>query len=85
LSNIDEIWEQVAEDFAPFNVDVTTEEPAFDDLWCSSYSDSVYGTRVDPAGCGTERHGGFVGFGEQQAGATSLDDAPSTMWPTPRQ
>lgn len=46
LSNIGEIWEQVAEDFAPFNVDVTTEEPAFDHLWRSSYSDSVYGTRV---------------------------------------
>jgi hypothetical protein len=46
LSNIGEIWEHVAEDFAPFNVDVTTEEPAFDDLWRSSHSDIVYGTRV---------------------------------------
>lgn len=32
LANIGEIWEQVAEDFAPFDVDVTTEEPSFDDL-----------------------------------------------------
>ncbi len=46
LLNIGEIWEQVSEDFAPFNVDVTTEEPSFDDLWRSSYSDNVYGTRV---------------------------------------
>lgn len=28
LSNIAEIWRRVAEDYAPFNVDVTTEEPA---------------------------------------------------------
>ncbi|HBE66541.1 MAG TPA: hypothetical protein DDW52_00195 [Planctomycetaceae bacterium] len=28
LSNIAEIWERVAEDFAPFNIDVTTIEPA---------------------------------------------------------
>ncbi len=46
LQYIGEIWEHVAEDFAPFNVDITTEEPAFDQLWRSGYSDPEYGTRV---------------------------------------
>lgn len=32
LNNIYEIWQRIAEDFAPFNVDVTTEEPpSFED------------------------------------------------------
>ena len=29
LANIAEIWRRIAEDFAPFDVDVTTEEPAY--------------------------------------------------------
>jgi hypothetical protein len=40
------IWQRVAEDFAPFEVDVTTEEPAPDALYRSSASDNVYGTTV---------------------------------------
>lgn len=40
------IWQRVAEDFAPFDVDVTTEEPPADALRRSSESDAVYGTRV---------------------------------------
>src|SRR5690606_4703168 len=27
LNNIEEVWRRVAEDFAPFNVDVTTQDP----------------------------------------------------------
>lgn len=40
------IWSRVAEDFAPFDVDVTTQEPAAGGLWRSSTSDTRYGTRV---------------------------------------
>ncbi|MFC5729559.1 MULTISPECIES: zinc-dependent metalloprotease family protein [Nocardioides] len=43
---IQEVWARVAEDFAPFDIDVTTEQPAEGALWRSSYSDMVYGTRV---------------------------------------
>jgi Bacterial Ig-like domain len=39
-------WQRVAEDFAPFNVDVTTEEPTVAQLTRSSVGDLVYGQRT---------------------------------------
>lgn len=41
-----EVWARMAEDFAPFDIDVTTEEPASGGLFRSSSSDTTYGTRV---------------------------------------
>lgn len=46
LERIQTIWQRVAEDFAPFDVDVTTEQPAADLLTRSSSSDQVFGTTV---------------------------------------
>ncbi|MFM2006317.1 MAG: hypothetical protein RLZZ09_1972, partial [Pseudomonadota bacterium] len=46
LNRIQGIWQRVAEDFAPFNVDVTTEEPAPDLLNRTSSLDQLYGTRA---------------------------------------
>jgi len=43
---IQNIWKRVAEDYAPFDVDVTTEEPSADLLQRTSSSDQQYGTRV---------------------------------------
>jgi hypothetical protein len=43
---IQSIWQRVAEDFAPFDVNVTTQAPAFDMINRSSGSDLTYGTRV---------------------------------------
>lgn len=43
---IQEVWARVAEDFAPFDIDVTTEEPAAGGLWRSTSSDPTYGARV---------------------------------------
>jgi hypothetical protein len=43
---IQSIWQRVAEDFAPFDVNVTTEAPAFDAINRSSASDLTYGTRA---------------------------------------
>lgn len=40
------IWQRVAEDYAPFDVDVTTEQPLASDLERSSLSDQRYGTRA---------------------------------------
>ncbi|HWJ10215.1 MAG TPA: zinc-dependent metalloprotease family protein [Nocardioides sp.] len=41
-----EVWARMAEDFAPFDVDVTTQEPAAGGLFRSSAGDTTYGTRV---------------------------------------
>jgi hypothetical protein len=54
-----DVWARVAEDYAPFDVDVTTQEPAQDAITRSGATDLQYGTRVliDPttwyqSGCG---------------------------------
>jgi pre-peptidase/reprolysin-like metallo-peptidase family M12B len=54
-----EVWARVAEDYAPFDVDVTTQAPAESAIDRSGSSDQQYGTRVviDPtswyqSGCG---------------------------------
>lgn len=41
-----DIWRMVAEDFAAFDVDVTTEAPTYDALVKTSEDDQVYGKRV---------------------------------------
>ncbi|MFM7101916.1 MAG: hypothetical protein ACKO3N_12180, partial [Verrucomicrobiota bacterium] len=46
LTRIQYIWQRVAEDYAPFDVDVTTELTSESQITRSSSSDTVYGTRV---------------------------------------
>ncbi len=46
LQRIQYIWQRVAEDYAPFDVDVTTEAPPADRLTRSGTSDEIYGTTV---------------------------------------
>lgn len=46
LDTITSIWARVAEDYAPFNVDVTTQEPAAAAITRSGAADTTYGTRV---------------------------------------
>ena len=43
---VQEVWQRVAEDYAPFDVDVTTKDPGLDGLRRSSTADSTYGMRV---------------------------------------
>jgi hypothetical protein len=43
---IQAVWRRMAEDFAGFNVDVTTEEPTSAELLRTSVNDTSYGTRV---------------------------------------
>jgi hypothetical protein len=46
LSAIAGVWARVAEDYAPFDVDVTTADPGAAAITRSSQSDSRYGTRL---------------------------------------
>lgn len=46
LLRIQEVWRRVAEDFAPFDVNVTTEFPGEDAITRSTSSDTRYGMRV---------------------------------------
>jgi hypothetical protein len=66
---IQEIWKGVAEDFAPFDIDVTTEYPGVAGLSRSSYSDVYFGTTAvvsddylwsEGCGCGGVAYVGIV-------------------------
>ncbi|NBY00400.1 MAG: hypothetical protein EBQ87_00210, partial [Planctomycetes bacterium] len=46
LANIREIWERVSEDFLPFDVDVTTEDPGIEALRNTGGSDNQWGIRT---------------------------------------
>ncbi|MFT4720477.1 MAG: PKD repeat protein [Candidatus Azotimanducaceae bacterium] len=46
LRNIQAMWRQVAEDFAPFDINVTTADPGFDALARSDAADKEYGSRA---------------------------------------
>ncbi|MBK1662679.1 hypothetical protein CKO45_31385, partial [Paracraurococcus ruber] len=46
LLRIQQIWQRVAEYFAPFNIDVTTEDPGTEALRYSGATDTSYGIRV---------------------------------------
>lgn len=45
-SAIYSVWQRVAEDFAPFDVDVTTKDPGIDAIRRDSQADGAYGTRL---------------------------------------
>lgn len=46
LEAIQQVWQRVSEDYAPFNLDVTTEDPGVDGLRRTSSSDDSFGVRV---------------------------------------
>src|SRR5438034_9097224 len=46
LEQIQSIWQRVAEDYAPFEVDVTTEDPGAEALRKTDSTDTSYGVRV---------------------------------------
>lgn len=46
IIGLQHIWQALAEDFAPFDVDVTTEKPSDDDLLRSGPNDDRYGYQV---------------------------------------
>jgi hypothetical protein len=61
LERIQYIWQRVAEDFAPFDVDVTTEDPGSAGLIKASSSDVNYGVRVCIGGSSYDWYGAGAG------------------------
>jgi PKD repeat protein len=49
-NNIYQLWSIIAEDYSPFNVDVTTEKPAADAMLRSSTDDQNYGVEITVTG-----------------------------------
>jgi hypothetical protein len=61
LERIQNIWARVVEDFSPFDVNVTTEEPALDDLRNTGGADTRWGVRVAIGGSYTDWYGASAG------------------------
>jgi PKD repeat protein len=55
------IWRQVSEDYAPFDIDVTTEEPGAGQLGYSGPADNLWGMRVVIGGSSTDWYKGGAG------------------------
>ena len=55
------IWRSVAEDFAPFNVDVTTEDPGVEALRKFGTGDTQWGVRVVIGGSSSDWYNGKAG------------------------
>jgi PKD repeat protein len=61
LDNIFSIWQRVTEDYAPFDVDVTTQDPGLEALRKSTTSDTQYGVRVCIGGSSYDWYGAGAG------------------------
>ncbi len=61
LDNIYSIWQRVAEDYAPFDVDVTTEDPGLEALRRTTTSDTQFGIRVCIGGSSYDWYGAGAG------------------------
>lgn len=71
-TTIQDVWARVAEDYAPFDIDVTTEDPGYAGINRASTSDTSFGTRVVitgstsvyttvcPSGCGGVAYVGTI-------------------------
>ena len=80
LENIQAIWQHVTEDFAAFDVDVTTEEPDIEALRKTSPQDDAYGQRVVIGGSSTWLGGSYGGVA--QIGSFDDDiDLPCFVFP----
>lgn len=71
------IWQRVAEDYAPFDVDITTEDPGNAAIYRSASSDLVYGTRavISPTNFTGSSIGGVAYVGAFNGTGTSYKPA----------
>jgi hypothetical protein len=61
LTRIQYIWQRVAEDFIPFDVNVTTQDPGLDALIKSGSGDTDWGVRVAIGGSSSDWYGSTAG------------------------
>lgn len=81
LANIQEIWKRVSEDYAPWDVNVTTAEPPLESLRKTTTTDTAYGIRMVIGGSGTDWYGSSAG-GVAYVGSFSWNtDTPAFVFP----
>ncbi|WP_145034751.1 hypothetical protein [Caulifigura coniformis] len=69
---IQNVWRRVAEDYAPFDINVTTQDPGVDALVQSTTGDTQFGIRVVIGGSSLQWHGATIG------GVAALDSFRSS-------
>ena len=80
LTRIQSMWERVAEDYLPFDVDVTTEDPGSDALTNSGGNDTEWGVRVAIGGSSYDWYGHGAG-GVAYVGSFTWDtDTPTFVF-----
>ncbi|MGI8602293.1 MAG: PKD domain-containing protein [Verrucomicrobiales bacterium] len=82
LDNIQQIWKRVAEDYAPWNVDVTTQDPGLEALRRTSTSDANYGIRVCIGGSSYDWLGAGAGGVAYLGSFNWSSDTPCYVFPT---
>ncbi len=85
---IQDIWRRVAEDYAAWDVDVTTEDPGVERLRRTASSDVAYGVRCVIGGSSTQWLGASAGgvayvgsFGGVVTATTTVNDVPAFVFP----
>jgi len=80
-NHIIEIWQRVAEDYAMFDIDVTTEDPGTEALRKSSSSDAKFGMRCVIGGSNSTWYGGSVGGVAFSSTFDASQDVPCWVFP----
>ena len=81
LERIQYIWQRVVEDYAPFDVDVTTEDPGVEGLRKTTSTDLAYGTRVVIGGSSYDWFGAGAGGVAYIGRFNWSSDTPCFVWP----
>jgi PKD repeat protein len=88
LAAIQEVWRRVAEDYAAWNVDVTTEDPGIEALRRTNSTDAQFGVRCVVGGSSLQWLGASAGgvayvgsFGSQVTATAIENDIPVFVFP----
>ncbi len=81
LANIQEIWKRVSEDYAPWDVDVTTAEPPLESLRKTTTSDTAYGIRMVIGGSSYDLLGAGAGGVAYLQSFSWNSDTPAFVFP----
>ncbi len=81
LDNIYSIWQRVTEDYAPFDVDVTTQDPGIEALRKTTTGDTQFGIRVCIGGSSYDWYGAGAGGVAYLNSFTWNSDTPCFVFP----
>jgi PKD repeat protein len=85
---IQEVWKRISEDYAPWDIDVTTADPGLEAIRRTSASDTSYGVRCVIGGSSTQWLGAAAGgvayigsFGRTISTTSTTNDVPAFVFP----